>query len=934
MWLSRLRLEKFGGFADWPLDGLGPGLNLLFGPNESGKTTLMMFLRAMLFGFSTRGKTLYDPLDGSEPGGNLELVDHKGQPWGLERRGRGRKARVTVSGPSGALQGEAAVQQLLQNLTREVYENIFAFGLKELSEIATLNQREVQHLLYSASMGLGGVSLKAVEDDLDRQIGDLYKPRASAKEINLLLTQLAETRAAIGALENQPREYQELKVFLESLEGDLRQLGREREALAGEVRWLEKLRQSWDVWQELRQCQGELAGLPDPGPFPEDGLKRWETAQASLAEVEDQLQHWSGELARLQEEPVGPIRAPLLEMAGAIRDLWDERVLSREKSQELRDREAAAAGARDRLADSLAVLGPAWTEARLDDFNPPLAWQAALPQWPHRLEAAATELRRSEDRAQGWAEKLVEQEGARDRAAAGPFRESRGFLWSFAALGLILALVAAGVSFFLKQWDLARLLAAGAGMAWLADLAYLVQLRLAQQRRLRELESDLEQTRGAGRVAAESVEQEHLRLEAVREEWRRLLGEWSLDPEISPYAALEILRAAGQARGQLLGVREARGAVQTLTEYLDGYSRRLAQVLAQGGEAPTAPEDIHRTLEHLKAGLDGSIMNQARQQQLAQKIAAAESHRDSWQAKTDRVHRELSRLLQAAQAPDEEEFRRRAALCQRRQELAQNCSLLTAQLHLLAGAPQDLEGLRTDLEKTALDELEERLLQARSRLLELEGRLAAAQEERGKTKHRLENLARADDLSQALFTEQTLAARLKSAAHRWAVFILSRHFLEWGRRGFEAEYQPQVLQRASTAFELMTEGRYRRVLAALEGEKFLVVNRDGGHVGAEHLSRGTQEQLYLAMRFALVQEYSQGGQNLPLILDDILVNFDHRRTRQAVRLLQEMSRSHQLLLFTCHPHVVDLVREALGPEAPEPITLENRHGGPGGPYHH
>jgi uncharacterized protein YhaN len=673
-----------------------------------------------------------------------------------------------------------------------------------------------------------------------------------------------------------------------------------------------------------------LAGLPDPGPFPEDGLKRWETAQASLAEVEDQLKHWSGELARLQEEPVGPIRAPLLEMAGAIRDLWDERVLFREKSQELRDREAAAAGAGVRLADSLAVLGPAWTEARLDDFNPPLTWQAALPQWPHRLEAAAAELRRAEDRAQGWAEKLAEQEGARDRAAAGPFRESRGFLWSFAALGLILVLAAAGVFFFLKQGDLARLLAAGAGMAWLADLAYLVQLRLAQQRRLRELESDLEQTRGAGRLAAESVDQERLRLEAVREEWRRLLGEWSLDPELSPYAALEILRAAGQARGQLLGLGETREVIRALKEYLDGYSRRLAQVLAHGGEgeAPAAPEDIHRTLEHLKAALDESILNQERQQQLAQKSAAAESYRDSWQAKTDRLRRESSRLLQAAEAPDEEEFRRRAALCQRRQELAQNCSRLTAQLHLLAGAPQDLERLETDLEKTALNELKEGLLQARSRLLELEGRLAAAQGERGKTRHRLENLARADDLSRALLTEQTLAARLQSAAHRWAVFILSRHFLEWGRRGFEAEYQPQVLKRASTAFELMTEGRYRRVLAALEGEKFLVVNRDGGHVGAEHLSRGTQEQLYLAMRFALVQEYSQGGRNLPLILDDILVNFDHRRARQAVRLLQEMSRSHQLLLFTCHPHVVDLVREALGPEAPEPITLENRHGGP------
>jgi uncharacterized protein YhaN len=923
VWLAGLRLERFGAFADRTLDGFTPGLNLLFGPNESGKTTLMMFLRATLFGFPARQKTLYDPLDGSDPGGILRLVDSQGQPWVVERRGRGRKARVTVSGPAGAPQGETALRQLLQNMTREVYENIFAFGLKELSEIATLNQREVQHLLYSASMGLGGVSLKAVEDDLDRQSGDLFKPRASSKEINLLLAKLGDTRKLISDLEDQPQEYQHLKAALQGLAADIRQLALARETASGEVRWLEKLRQGWNVWQELGRYQAELAALPDLGPFPADGLKRWEAAQANLAEVESQLAHWSGELARLGRQPVGPINRPLLEVAGAVRDLWDERALWRERVQKLRGQQAAEATAAARLADFLTALGPDWTETRLSQFNPPLSWQSALSQWPQRLEAAASEGGRAEDRARHWAEKLVDQETARDRAVhAGPWRDSHIFLWSFASLGLILALAAAGLFFYLPRPDLALLLAAGSGVAWLADLVYLVQMRLTHNRRLRELERDLEQTRGSDRAAAAAVDREQRRLEEVRTQWRRLLGEWSLDAELSPFAALEVLREVGKARSQLQELEEIHRAVQDLEEYLDGYSRRLTQVLAHLGAQPAAPEEINHTLEHLQGELEASNLNQTRHDQLAHQITETESHRDIWGSKAEKLRQELGRLLAAAGAPDEEDFRRRATLNQQRQDLDQNISRLGAQLNLLAGGPDNLARLQTDLGTTTRDDLEDRWRRGEARLQELDRSLAEAQQEQGKTKDRLENLERAEDLSRALFEEQILAARLDRAAQRWAVLTLGRHFLDLGRHRFEAEYQPQVLQRASESFAFLTGGRYQRVLATLEGEKFLVVNREGGHLAAEHLSRGAQEQLYLAMRFALVQEYSQGGCNLPLILDDILVNFDQLRARQAVLLLKEMSRSHQLLLFTCHPHVVALVQEALGPEAPMVMALE------------
>ena len=58
------------------------------------------------------------------------------------------------------------------------------------------------------------------------------------------------------------------------------------------------------------------------------------------------------------------------------------------------------------------------------------------------------------------------------------------------------------------------------------------------------------------------------------------------------------------------------------------------------------------------------------------------------------------------------------------------------------------------------------------------------------------------------------------------------------------------------------------------------------------------------MRFALVEEYA-GKAILPLVMDDILVNFDEERMESCLRVLADLSSRHQVLLFTCHGHVRD-----------------------------
>jgi uncharacterized protein YhaN len=80
-----------------------------------------------------------------------------------------------------------------------------------------------------------------------------------------------------------------------------------------------------------------------------------------------------------------------------------------------------------------------------------------------------------------------------------------------------------------------------------------------------------------------------------------------------------------------------------------------------------------------------------------------------------------------------------------------------------------------------------------------------------------------------------------------------------------------------------------------------VEHRDGTLVPLTGLSRGTAEQLYLALRLGLVERFAEGAEPLPIVMDDILVNFDEERAASAARSIEELSSRHQVLYFTCHP---------------------------------
>lgn len=253
-------------------------------------------------------------------------------------------------------------------------------------------------------------------------------------------------------------------------------------------------------------------------------------------------------------------------------------------------------------------------------------------------------------------------------------------------------------------------------------------------------------------------------------------------------------------------------------------------------------------------------------------------------------------LLRAAGTATESEFFRRCELFKQRQQLQIELDRTPSGNIDPEPGMEGIDILDAEAYRLGVAELEA----SRTRLDE--NRRAC-----GGIEERIRALGHSEERSRARLRQESIIAEIDEASEKWAILTICRALLQETQKIYEVQRQPAVLQSASKFFNQMSEGRYNRVISPLDSADLLIEREDGTRLGPEHLSRGTAEQLYLAVRLALVREYSRHVEPLSVLFDDIFVNFDPERTRNSIEAVRDLSKTHQVLLFTCHPHFSQLV---------------------------
>jgi uncharacterized protein YhaN len=208
---------------------------------------------------------------------------------------------------------------------------------------------------------------------------------------------------------------------------------------------------------------------------------------------------------------------------------------------------------------------------------------------------------------------------------------------------------------------------------------------------------------------------------------------------------------------------------------------------------------------------------------------------------------------------------------------------------------------------------------------ELTGQIEAGDQQREELSSQVtvleQQAAEIDGSAEATAADQEALGAVSDIFEQAQQFVRLR--LAWNllRRRIEKhreENQDPMVARASEIFARITCGAFSGLTLDYDDrdEPTIVGVREPGSspLPVEAFSKGTADQLYLALRLAYVQTQLETGEAMPLILDDILVDFDDARSGATLEVLAELSGQTQVILLTHHNHVRELARKSLGPD--------------------
>ncbi|MFV0347923.1 MAG: AAA family ATPase [Halodesulfovibrio sp.] len=483
------------------------------------------------------------------------------------------------------------------------------------------------------------------------------------------------------------------------------------------------------------------------------------------------------------------------------------------------------------------------------------------------------------------------------------------------------------------------------------------QARAAQT--LAERDTQAKQCLAAVETARQREEAAGNTRNTLATEWREWLAARGLASTLSPATALIALRHVGegvhlldtleqQIRHQTVLQREAEAyaerqdALLVATQAalnLSGLQDQLKSHVEDGdqaGSGNTLADRLaatDRLSQALAAAREALAEHAALERELPELHAALQSCQERLRT-LEAEHLELLRHGGAQPAHDapeafseaEEHFRQRGAAYAARAAVLNEMTPLQASLEaaLAAGTARadadsthdSAEGqtspallleafLAEPLSGDAKAELTARLQTLESALTDDRKQENELRQQISDSNTALKNLATAEQMSELRSREAAIREDLHQLSRQWARHAMARQLVLSAKRTFEQQRQPAVIRHASGFFRTITGGAYSGLHTSLEDDSIRALLPGGESRLPDQLSRGTREQLFLALRLGFILSHSAGAEALPVIMDDILVNFDPGRAMLTAQALAELAEHNQILFFTCHPQTAD-----------------------------
>ena len=888
-------IDAFGPLLDLELDALDHSVVVLQGRNEAGKSAFFHFLQTMFYGIypTDAGNHPYAPRTGQPLAGSLDFRLRNGTSYSVHRRLR--------STPQGRLHEPDADSTRLRNRTvpavqhvpRSVYGSVYALQLDDLVRLDGDAWDEVQDRL------LGTLSVdhirpaRVVIEELEDEATDRWrtdnrgKPDAKQLEqrrrsLHEAATEARERDAEIRRLNDEIAEHTEQIDALKAEEVELK--GKQRRA--------ERLAPVRSLLHQIEELDAEAGDLSTYEDVPDEPKALLGDLDDKIADLEARVEDKRGTLRRLQRALDARTEddEQLLEHADAIRG-WTRRVERHQKQRvDLEEARRAESDAQRRLDDAASFLSEPWK----DTYAEPLRSlsMADLRERIKMYERAERRLRETRARAE----------------TVGLHAQARKSLVPWVVL-LVLGLATTSIGLLVSLpgpvADSYAVPVIGGALVLVGLLQAAAAWRHNQQIDVQEDTLDLDRKEQEAEERAAQVE---LLVEALPLPPERLEH-----PSADLVADLQALKEALRERDE-----KARAADQKAADIEEEETALRSLALDCGLSDDEAQQPVNEVVATLERRLDDAEERHAAAQNAKEDVPELRTEVETLADQLSQVRERRESVSSRLKSLGDGDLEAGIDALKARRHAARRAEASRDRLHSEYPDWKERKAEIDDIEAnddgwTFTDEerarMEQRLDEIAEERREEEKARTAKEKE---VEHLLDQRTVGDIDSELAHVERRLEEVREERDRR----MLLAGLLRTADAEFRRKHQPDVIRRASSYLHTITHGRYERLALDEQDDRLVVfeANEAFSQSVGPPLSRGTLDQIYLALRLAIIDHLDADRERLPVFLDEVFVNWDQSRRHAAFNILNEMAEERQLFVFTCHPYFAKEVAHHLDGE--------------------
>ena len=303
MRIDRLDLTAYGPFTDKSLnlsEG-SPGLHLIYGDNEAGKSTSLRALIAWLFGIPSRTNDNYLHSNAQlRIGGKLRLSS--GEDIEFVRR-KGTKGTLLDPGSDAALDDSVLLPYLPGGIDEHLFKKLYGIdhgGLVAGGQELLNQSGDLGQALFSAAMGTA--SLREILSELQNGAEEIFKPRASTKIVNQAISSFKEAQKRIKDSSLPVAEWKRLQKELAKALSAIQQVEENIKGKSKEKSRLDRLNRVKGALAERRGVMARIEELGDVLLLLEDFDEKLKNARDHLLHATEAKARGENKLSRLKEE--------------------------------------------------------------------------------------------------------------------------------------------------------------------------------------------------------------------------------------------------------------------------------------------------------------------------------------------------------------------------------------------------------------------------------------------------------------------------------------------------------------------------------------------------------------------------------------------------------------------------------------------------------